>query len=92
MQYTSSSFAQMLVKLFGWALQPRVHEQQPAGLFPGAAHFHSEVADTTLEGAVMPSARLLASLATRFRVFQQGRIQVYLLYIFVILIVLFLWR
>jgi hydrogenase-4 component B len=92
MQYTSSSFAQMLVKLFGWALQPRVHEQQPAGLFPGAAHFHSEVADTTLEGAVMPSARFLASLATRFRVFQQGRIQVYLLYIFVILIVLFLWR
>jgi hydrogenase-4 component B len=92
MQYTSSSFAQMLVGLFGWALRPKVREHAPAGLFPGAAHFHSDVADTTLEEAVIPSARVLARFATTFRVFQQGKIQAYLLYIFVILIILLLWR
>ncbi|HEV3446538.1 MAG TPA: proton-conducting transporter membrane subunit [Gemmataceae bacterium] len=92
MQYTSSSFAQMLVGFFSWALQPRVREQRPTGLFPGAAHFHSEVADTTLEGAIMPTMHLAARLASYCRIFQQGRIQAYLLYIFVILIVLFLWR
>src|SRR5439155_12853809 len=45
MQYTSSSFAQMLVGLFGWALRPRT--RRPAGLplFPQKTEFHSEVPD-----------------------------------------------
>jgi hydrogenase-4 component B len=34
MQYTSSSFAQMLVGLFAWALRPRTHRPKDLPLFP----------------------------------------------------------
>jgi hydrogenase-4 component B len=91
MQYTSSSFAQMLVGLFGWVLRPRTHRPRVEGLFPGRTEFHSETPDLVLDEAVLPAARLLRQLSAWSRVFQQGSIQAYLLYILVILIVLLLW-
>jgi hydrogenase-4 component B len=92
MQYTSSSFAQMLVDLFAWALRPRTHNPNVTSTFPQKTHFHSEVPDAVLDEAVLPTFRLGAWLFSRFRVFQRGSTQVYLLYIFVTLIVLLLWR
>jgi len=92
MQYSSSSFAQMLVQLFGWALRPRMHRPRDLPLFPSKADFHSEVPDTVLDEAVLPTFRFSAWLFSCFRVFQQGSIQTYLLYIFVALIALLLWR
>jgi hydrogenase-4 component B len=92
MQYTSSSFAQMLVGLFRWALRPRTHKPKNLPLFPHKAEFHSAVPDTVLDEAVLPAFRFGAWLFTWFRVFQQGSIQTYLLYIFLALIVLLLWR
>jgi hydrogenase-4 component B len=92
MQYTSSSFAQMLVGLFGWALRPRAHQPKDLPLFPHKTHFHSEVPDAVLEDAVLPAFRYGAGLMSWFRVFQQGSIQTYLLYIFLALIALLLWR
>ncbi len=90
-QYTSSSFGQMLVELFAWALHPRIHKPMHLPLFPQSAQFHSEVADTVLDGAVLPASRLVARLFSWFRVFQSGNIQAYLLYIFAALILLLLW-
>jgi hydrogenase-4 component B len=92
MQYTSSSFAQMLVALFSWALRPRIHQPRGLLLFPDRAHFHSEVPDTVLDGALLPAFRLGAWLLSWFRVFQQGSVQAYLLYLVVALIALLLWR
>ena len=92
MQYTSSSFAQMLVGLFAWALRPRTHEPHVVSAFPKSTNFHSHVADPVLDEAVLPTFRFWAWLFTRFRVFQRGSIQAYLLYIFLALIVLLLWR
>ena len=91
-QYTSSSFAEMLVGMFGWVLRPRT--QAPAGLplFPRAAVFSSEVPDVVLDEVVAPAFRTGAWLFSRFRVFQQGNIRTYVLYIFLALIVLLLWR
>ena len=91
MQYTSSSFAQMLVALFGWALRPRAHKPRDLPLFPGKTTFHSEVTDTVLDDAVLPSFRVAAWLASWLRVFQRGSVQAYLLYIFLALIALLLW-
>jgi hydrogenase-4 component B len=92
MQYTSSSFADMLVGLFRWALRPRTHQPESLPLFPQKTAFHSEVPDTVLDEAVLPVFRFGAWLFSRFRVFQQGSIQTYLLYIFIALIALLLWR
>jgi hydrogenase-4 component B len=92
MQYTASSFAQILVSLFGWVLRPRTQRPKDLPLFPRTAQFHSEVPDAVLDEAVLPTIRSGAWLFSRFRVFQQGNVQIYLLYIFIALIALLLWR
>jgi hydrogenase-4 component B len=92
MQYTSSSFAQMLVGLFGWALRPRTRRSKNLPLFPQKTSFHSEVPDTVLDEAVLPVFRFGGWVFSWFRVFQRGSIQMYLLYIFLALIALLLWR
>jgi hydrogenase-4 component B len=93
MQYTASSFAQMLVGLFGWALRPRSRTPTNLPLFPAKSSFHSEVPDAVLDEAVRPAFRFGAWLFARSRVvFQQGSVQGYLLYIFLALIALLLWR
>jgi len=92
MQYTSSSFAQMLVGMFGWVLRPRTHRPKDLPLFPRETHFHSEVPDAVLDDVILPSFRFTAWLFSWFRVFQQGNIQIYLLYIFLALVALLLWR
>lgn len=92
MQYTASSFGQMLVGLFAWALRPHTRRPKDLPLFPAKAQFHSNVSDTVLEEAVLPIFRGSARLLSRMRVFQQGSIQTYLLYIFVALAALMLWR
>jgi hydrogenase-4 component B len=92
MQYTSSSFAQMLVGLFGWVLRPRSRVPKNMALFPRQAEFHSEVPDVVLTDVVQPSFRWSAWLFSWFRILQQGNVQIYLLYIFLALIALLLWR
>jgi len=91
-QYTASSFAQMLVDLFGWALRPRVNRPAEMPLFPQKTAFHSIVPDTVLDRAVLPTFRRAARLLAWFHVFHQGSIQSYLLYIFLTLVALLLWR
>jgi hypothetical protein len=92
MQYTSSSFAQMLVAMFAWVLRPRSRGPGRLPLFPREAGFESAVPDAVLDELVLPAFRAGGWLFSRFRVFQQGNVQVYLLYIFLALIVLLLWR
>jgi hydrogenase-4 component B len=92
MQYTSSSFAEMLVGMFGWVLRPRTHRPGDLPLFPPPTTFRSEVPDAVLDELVVPTFRFGAWLFSWFRIFQQGNIQIYLLYIFVALIILLLWR
>jgi hydrogenase-4 component B len=93
MQYTASSLAQFLVKLLAWPLQSQVHRPHLDGFFPGPAQFDSHVPELVLERAVMPTARSLGHFLFWFRLVQQGSVQVYLLYIFAILIFFLLfWR
>jgi hydrogenase-4 component B len=117
MQYTSSSFAQMLVGLLGWVLRPRTRvpcfrgpdnsrfryeptegrESMPLsskdlGLFPQKTDFCSALPDTVLDEAVLPAFGLGAWLFSWLRMLQQGSIQTYVLYIFLALLGLLLWR
>jgi len=91
MQYTSSSFAQMLVGLFRWALHSRTRGPGNLPLFPQKVDFHSDVPDPVLDEAVLPAFRFGSWLFSRLRVFQHGSIQTYLLYLFLALIALLLW-
>lgn len=92
MQYSSSSFAQMLVGLFSWALLPKIQRPRIATLFPSNTPFQTEVPDPVLDRAAAPAFKQLGWLFSWLRLLQQGQLRFYLLYIFVILIILLLWR
>lgn len=86
MQYTSSSFAGILVGLFGWALHPEVHEKPVSGSFPGPSSFHSHVPDVALDRVARPLFDRVADLFGRLDWLQRGSIHAYLLYVFVALV------
>jgi hypothetical protein len=88
MQYTGSSFAATLLGFFGWALRPVEQGRPVRGTFPVRASFHSHVPDTVLDRFLLPVLRRLARLTLYARYLQQGRLQVYLLYVAVTLLVL----
>ncbi|MBI4511036.1 MAG: hydrogenase [Deltaproteobacteria bacterium] len=92
MQYTSSSFAGILVSFLGWALHPSAHGPKIDGPFPSAAAFHSHVPDTVLDRAITPSFSLVGRFLARLRPIQRGSIHLYLLYILGTLIALLFWR
>jgi hydrogenase-4 component B len=91
MQYTSSSFAQTLVGLFRTVLRPRTHRPDVSGVFPRGARFEGHVDDVVLEGFIVPAIKKMGQWIDRLRVFQHGRVQEYILYVLVALILLLLW-
>ncbi|MEO8584979.1 MAG: proton-conducting transporter membrane subunit [Acidobacteriota bacterium] len=91
-QYTASSFAQILVGLFRWAVLPDEHRPSLTGLFPPAGErFESHAPDPVLDRLLLPGLTRGRSFLGLARVIQAGRIQTYLLYIVVTLVVLLAW-
>jgi hydrogenase-4 component B len=88
MQYSASSFAAPLVRVFSFALLPSVHSPRLTPLFPAPSAFHSDVVDAALDRILLPVARAFADVAGRLRVLQQGSVHAYLLYVWLALIVL----
>jgi hydrogenase-4 component B len=92
MQYTASSFAELIVGFFGWALRPEVHRPRLATPFPQAAGFSSHVPDAVLERVVLPASRGLGRVFSWFRWIQHGNVHVYLLYVLATLVLAMLFR
>jgi len=88
MQYTTSSFGQLLRDLFGWALWPRVHRPQVAGLFAKPGHFKEVIQDPVLDRITIPGAEAVGRTFAWVRLLQQGRLQIYVLYFFAIIVLL----
>jgi hypothetical protein len=91
MEYTASSFGHSLRELFRWALWPRVHRPQITGAFPRPASYRSDVQDPLLDRLTLPGARLLGRGLAGLRLLQQGRLQIYVLYFFAIVVILLVW-
>jgi hypothetical protein len=83
MQYSASSFAAPLIEVFGPAAGVTV--ERTAGAF--ATHPANLVLDRLLE----PAWRAVRRAGARLRPIQQGRLQVYLLYIVATVSVLLLY-
>ncbi|MBI5238932.1 MAG: hypothetical protein HY926_00525 [Elusimicrobia bacterium] len=92
MQYTASSFAQPITGLFSFFLRPRERASGPEGYFPASASYATETPDLFRERLYEPVFSGVLRLAWRLRWLQHGRIQLYVLYIALTLLVLLLWR
>ena len=92
MQYTASSFAQPITRMFGFFLGTRRRFQPPAGLFPASSAFSSDTPDLYRERMYRPAFSALESALSRLRWMQHGRLNLYILYIVVTLLVLLAWK
>lgn len=88
MQYTASSFAQPLTKMFEAFLRPVVKWEKPVELFPHYAAFHTKTEDFFTRNLYGPIFLGVERLASMLRFLQAGRVQLYVLYIAVTILVL----
>ena len=92
MQYSASSFAWPIVSMFRLFLRPQLHRRLPVGLFPEQASLESHSDDVFCRHGYAPAFKAAVWLADRLRWVQQGRNQLYVLYIAVTLLTLLLWK
>jgi hydrogenase-4 component B len=88
MQYTSASFAGIVSGWFRWGLLPERKQHRPKGNFPAEAIRLERIAETVLERFISPVGLAILQLSTMVRRLQHGRLQFYILYLVLGLIVL----
>lgn len=88
MQYTASSFGDMITGLFEGILRPRKHMPGIESHFPAPSRFSSHVPETVLENIYLPFFHWVNDRLTLVRKLQSGKLHVYILYIFLTVIVL----
>jgi hydrogenase-4 component B len=91
MQYTASSFAQPLMDLFRPLLGTRKRILRPEGFFPKEAALETITPDISHEEMYRPMFRRVNEWLSQVRWLQHGKVQLYVLYIAVTLIVLLVW-
>lgn len=95
-QYTGSSFTASILAFFR-PFAP-IHEeiQEPAGVFPSKARYHSFISDIAETLAVQRIAMPLVRVMRSLRWIQQGSLQIYIGYIVLAILILllatWLWR
>jgi len=91
LQYTASSFAQIITMHFGWVLAPRVERPRIEGAFPRPTHFHTVIGDSVLDRLLEPAARRAQRWSASVRALPQGQTQRYILYIVAVVLPLLVW-
>lgn len=82
--------SQTIVLLLQWALIPRRQMPSASGVFPAPTRLETETPDVVLDRGVVPALKAAAGVALWVRLLQQGKIQVYVLYILLALLLLLL--
>ena len=91
-QYTGSSFAELLVERFSWAVRPRGEVPRLHGPFPAGAAFHTAVPDPVLDLGLVPAAEAVGRFAGRARVLYLRRlIQFQMLLVLATLVAVLAW-
>ena len=92
MQYTASSFAQPIMDFFNVFHSGQKRLKPPHGYFPATAFFETEARDTSQERVYRPAFETVERILSKLRVIQQGRMQLYVLYIVLTLMALLVWK
>ncbi|QOX79546.1 hydrogenase [Trichlorobacter lovleyi] len=88
MQYSASSFADILVSLFAGILRPHCHQPEVSGPFPPSTSFASHLPETVLERVYLPFLAWANQKLTPLRHLQHGHLHLYILYTLLTLIAL----
>jgi formate hydrogenlyase subunit 3/multisubunit Na+/H+ antiporter MnhD subunit len=92
MQYTGRSFAEMIAeRVLPRPLRPRTSRRAPQGLFPAPGEFGSETPDPVSGNVYEPFFRRWADRCSRLRILQQGKVNVYLFYIMLMVVLALSW-
>jgi len=92
MQYTASSFAESLLRIFRNVLGFHVKGADPQGYFPKAPEVSSHVVEASEDLIFRPVFGCIKFLSAKLKMIQCGYTQMYLLYIFVFLLALLIWK
>ncbi|HEX5051123.1 MAG TPA: proton-conducting transporter membrane subunit [Planctomycetota bacterium] len=91
LQYTGSSFAAFTARILDWTVRERTQPPAPLELFPGPRAFVRRTVEPLLHGVLWPLAHRIADRCSRLRILQRGKLQIYLLYMLVVLVALLTW-
>lgn len=92
MQYTSFSFAQPLTDFFAVAAGLRQNLSEPVGLFPDRASVDTRHTDALRQGLFASLYRGASWGLARLHWLQHGRLNLYVLYVAVTLVILLAWE
>ncbi len=89
LQYTASSFVRTYSKLFGTILLFNRKEKEIQGIFPARAHYETRPYDKIEKWLIDAPLHSFKSVLNKFRFLSNGKIQFYILYglIFIILVI-----
>jgi hypothetical protein len=91
MQYTSSSFVQPFAELFAPLLRTRKKTPVISGYFPAESELATTTPELWREGVYRPAFLGICWGTSRLRWLQQGRVQLYVLYIALTIFVLLVY-
>ena len=81
MQYSSGSFAAIVVGWFRWILRPRLALRRPRGIAPARAFRLERIPDTMLDAVIVPAGGTIMRVAVGARRLQHGSLQAYIFYV-----------
>jgi hydrogenase-4 component B len=90
MQYTASSFSWPVTDMFKWLVRPRLHAAIRKEYFPHYAELSSRTDDVFRQRIFAPVFKWAGALALRIHALQEGRNQLYVLYIAITILILLL--
>jgi hydrogenase-4 component B len=92
MQYTGSSFAQPILEIFAPVLGTRISSLEPTGIFPSGASHATATPDSFRERVFAPLASEVGRRLSPLRRIQEGRVQIYVLYIALTLLAVLVYQ
>jgi hydrogenase-4 component B len=92
MQYTASSFAQPIVRMFGGILRPKSRVEFSGTWFPSEARLHAHVDDLFMTRVFRPVFDAVIWVGRGLRQAISGQIHLHVLFIAVTILLLLFWR
>ena len=92
MQYSASSFAQPLTRAFAPILGAHARLSVAGGYWPSRAAFSTHTQDRILDGLLVPLGSSLVSLLAWAKRRQRSRLQYYMLFVALFLLILLVWQ